>query len=160
MTPDDTPRRWCPDTNVLAHIIIASPEGLAYRSAILGGDLILSMAVAEELQRRQWSEGQRDRLNRFIAQAIVPMAGVGAEDLGRVRLVRDRLGLGQGVGEVDLEIVAVAGALGAVFVSHDRSAVRVARAAGVSYHTELRGMNRVFALDDRALARARRREEQ
>lgn len=156
MTPNDTPRRWCPDTNVLAHILVASPEGAAYRAVIAQGDLVIPLTVLQELQRRRWSERQLEQIDQFVAEAIVPKDGTEAEDVGKVREVRDRLGLQQGVGEADLGIIAVAGAIGAVFVSHDRSAVRVARAAGVAYYTGLRGIQRAFALDDRALARARR----
>ncbi len=160
MTQEDTLQRWCLDTNVFAHVVAGSTEGATYRDMIATGDLIMPMIVLQELQLRQWSEGQLDLIGEFADRGIVPDTSVGAANLDGVRAARNRLGLQQGVGEADLEIIAVAAAIGAVFVSHDRSAVRVARAAGVAYHTELRGMNRVFALDDRALARARRREEQ
>ena len=151
-----TPSPALLDTNVIAHLLLETPAGARYAAYLDGRIRLITPVALRELSRGPWSAIEIERLtDRAAARLVAEPDSVTRGQIAELKTICNVLGFSGGVGDIDLEIIAQARRYDAVFVSHDRLAVRAARAARVLVHTELIGMERYYAIDDRALRRGR-----
>ena len=135
------------DTTVLSYFTRQMPLAPAYREMLAGRTIGLSYFVRAELEGATWDPPQRERLDAMYEESVELTPGAatttwynrGHAERRRLKLTRAGRGRAQRrpVGDTDLWIIAHAAEYEVPYMSHDRSACKVADALGVEVLTAL-----------------------
>jgi len=157
MTSANEPAPWSLDTNIVSYIVREDSQwSEQYARAITNRLLALTYFGRAELEAAEWSDIQRVKLTEFIESCVylgLPSAAT-LRWFARIAHVRARLQLERRVAREDAWLIAQTAEYQLPLLSHDRNAVRVARAIGLDVSgtlLDVSQLERLFQQDERIL---------
>ncbi len=157
MTSANEPAPWSLDTNIVSYIVREDSQwSEQYTRVITNRLLALTYFGRAELEAAEWSDIQRVKLTEFIESCVYlgPPSDATRRWFARIARVRARLQLERRVAREDAWLIAQTAEYQLPLLSHDRNAVRVARAIGLDVSgtlLDVSQLERLFQQDERIL---------